>query len=424
MFLSIIESNPYGRRYNTPFSFAQPDKLPTWRRTIVCRSHKAFWARGLGTAQSAWLVLLLLLLTSGGSLRAKQPASGESYEEAALGKDFPMEFLPIPGGILRMGSSPAEAGRSADEGPVFEVEIEPFWMSKYEVTWDQYRKFREVYEQIDTASVLHKQKDFNTPRWADAVSIPTPLWQQDSGPILSGMGEAGGYPVADISNFAARQFTKWLSKKSGRFYRLPTEAEWEYAARAGTTTAFSFGDSEDDLADYGWYYDNSFYDDDSKGHPEFGAGYRQVGLKKPNAWGLHDMHGNVSEWVIDQYLPEHYAKFAGKRVTWRDAVAWPDRIFPRVARGGNWNSEAAQCRSAARLPSDPSWQRRDPQLPKSIWWYTDSFHVGFRIVRPEHEPSDEEKLRFWEADNEIEEFVLKTNDKIIRVMVEPVGDGS
>ncbi|MFV2068423.1 MAG: formylglycine-generating enzyme family protein, partial [Pirellulales bacterium] len=145
--------------------------------------------------------------------------------------------------------------------------------------------------------------------------------------------------------------------------------------------------------------------------------YRKVGLKKPNRWGLYDMHGNVSEWVIDQYIPDQYAKFSGKRVHWKDAIAWPTTVFPRVARGGNWNSEAAQCRSAARLASDKSWQRRDPQFPKSIWWYTDAFHVGFRIVRPLKEPSEEEKRKYWDTDTDSEAFVLKTNDKIIRAVI-------
>jgi hypothetical protein len=133
------------------------------------------------------------------------------------------------------------------------------------------------------------------------------------------------------------------------------------------------------------------------------------------------MHGNVSEWVIDAYVADHYKALAGACVPWRKAIAWPETIYPRVARGGHWNSEAEGCRSAARLASDAAWQQRDPQLPKSLWWLTDAFFVGFRIVRPLHEPPPEEQRRFWDASSEAERFVLQTNEKMIRVTVEPDG---
>ncbi|MFV2069447.1 MAG: formylglycine-generating enzyme family protein, partial [Pirellulales bacterium] len=236
------------------------------------------------------------------------PTPGSAYTETTADDRVRFDMVPIAGGTFRMGSPPGEAGRAEDEGPQFRVEVDPFWMGKYEITWDEFNEFRREYERIDASRRLDRKKEWESDRWIDAVSLPTPLWEQDSGPILSGLGETGGFPVADISNYAARQYTKWLSKKTGRFYRLPTEAEWEYAARAGTETAFSFGDDPEELNACGWYFDNSLYDDDTLGHPEFGAGYRKVGLKKPNRWGLYDMHGNVSEWVIDQYVPDQYAK--------------------------------------------------------------------------------------------------------------------
>ncbi|MEM7262599.1 MAG: SUMF1/EgtB/PvdO family nonheme iron enzyme, partial [Planctomycetota bacterium] len=140
---------------------------------------------------------------------------------------------------------------------------------------------------------------------------------------------------------------------------------------------------------------------------------------KPNPWGLHDIYGNVSEWVIDAYDEKGYERFGGKLQAWDAAVAWPTKIFPGVARGGNWEAEPEDCRSAARLKSSRDLQRRDPQIPKSIWWYTDAFHIGFRVVRPSVEPSEAEKRRYW-GDGTIEkiERILTTGGKQLRAKVD------
>ncbi len=345
------------------------------------------------------------------------------YTEALAGTPIKMAFIAVPVGKAKypktftMGSPAKEAGRGKDEGPAFEVEVEPFWMGKLEVTWDEFNVFRQQYSKL-----LDRRLDKETApakAWVDAVSVPTPLWEQDSRPILMGMGEKDGYPVADISRFAAQQFTKWLSQKTGKFYRLPTEAEWEYAARAGTSTRYFFGDDADKLDDYAWTFDNSEYEDLDKGYPGMGAGYRKVGLKKANPWGFHDIYGNVSEWVIDAHDPKGYARFKGAKKSWRETIAWPTKIFPGVVRGGNWESEPEGCRSAARLAATKQLQRRDPQIPKSLWWYTDAFHIGFRIVRPLAEPTAEEKKRFW-GDGQIEriETILKEGGKQLRAKVD------
>lgn len=356
---------------------------------------------------------------------APKPADAATMEPLTIavpGTKFEIVMEPIKVGTkgfpssFRMGSPDAEKGRNADEGPQFEVEMDPFWIGRFEITWDIYNEFRHDYATMGGKAL--RADEASKSAWADAVSLPTPLYEQDAAPILAGMGTAGGYPVADVTQFAARQFTKWLSKKTGRFFRLPTEAEWEYAARGGTTTAYSFGDDPDALGDYAWYFDNSAYEDASKGHPDFGAGYRKVGQKKPNPYGLFDMHGNVAEWVLDQYVPDAYAALAGKKVNWRDAIRWPTDVFPCVVRGGSWEAEAGGCRAAARLASSAKWQKRDPQLPKSIWWFTDGFHVGFRIVSPLNAPSDDEKLRCWESADEGTQRVLHSGGKEMRA---PIG---
>jgi formylglycine-generating enzyme required for sulfatase activity len=199
-----------------------------------------------------------------------------------------------------------------------------------------------------------------------------------------GMG-VDGFPAICMTEFAARHYTKWLSMKTGRFHRLPSEAEWEYACRAGSTTAYHFGDDPAALGEYAWTLENS------------DGAYHKVRLKKPNAWGLYDMHGNVSEWCLDQFVEDAYAGWAEQGKI-SSPVSWPTKIYPRVVRGGSWDEEAAECRSAARRGSDKEWKVQDPQFPKSIWYFTDARFVGFRVIRPLVPPPPEEWEKYWEAD--------------------------
>ena len=123
-----------------------------------------------------------------------------------------------------MGSPKTEKNRKEDEGPQFRVKVEPFWMGKYEMTWDQFEAFKVDYRLYKKEEELKKRvvhpKNAPKDKWLDAVSIVTPPYGMKIIPILSGMGEKGGYPLADLTQFGARQFTKWLSRKTGRFYRL------------------------------------------------------------------------------------------------------------------------------------------------------------------------------------------------------------
>jgi formylglycine-generating enzyme required for sulfatase activity len=161
---------------------------------------------------------------------------------------------------------------------------------------------------------------------------------------------------------------------------LPTEAEWEYACRAGTTTEFYWGNDSAKIDEYAWYEGNSPYK------------YQPVMQKKPNAWGLYDMLGNVSEWVLDQYDENYFTTIASKT---DNPLIPPATTYPKTVRGGGYNEGLQMIRCASRNKSDVSWNRKDPQVPKSKWWLTDAKSVGFRLVHPVKQPTPEEAEAFY-----------------------------
>ena len=308
-----------------------------------------------------------------------------------------IEMVAIPGGSFIMGSETGAPGHQADESPPHRVQVDPFWMSAHEVTWDVYLEYMsECYTATGAKNPV--------PPGADAVLGPSdPVnkgqWQID-------VSVKGRKPVSGVTHLAARQFTKWLSKKTGQFYRLPTEVEWEYAARAQSQAAYCFGDDVSSLRKYGWYLDS--FDKDVEPHMQ------RVGLLKPNAWGLYDMHGNVAEWVMDQY---------GSYGDHRRAVVWPRGRYGQVARGGGCDGFSDELRCAVRVRSTPEWQEMDPQVPPSLWWLaTDRAVGGFRIVRPLRAPSETGKQRWWGPDDELKEIVEKMEYK--GTVIEPATIGN
>ena len=304
------------------------------------------------------------------------------YTMKIPGSDVEFEMIPIAGGKFRMGSPDDEPGRRSDEGPQFAVEVPPFWMGKYEVTWSEYRRYMELHDVFKDFE-MDKIRPVTDDRDIDVITAPSKLYDPS---FTFSAGDQDRGPAASMTQYAAKQYTKWLSITCGQFYRLPTEAEWEYAARAGTTTRYSFGDDEAQLDDYGWYKGNS-------------DGLRHiVGTKKPNPWGLYDMHGNVAEWVLDQYSEDGYAAFAGKPQTTASAFVKPTQIYPLVVRGGSFDLPAEDARSAARLASDNrAWKEEDPNFPKSPWWYTTepATGVGIRLLRPLQPVSRAEQEKYW-----------------------------
>jgi len=234
-----------------------------------------------------------------------------------LGTGVTMKLLRVEAGTFTMGSPVTEKARIKTEGPQRQVTLtKPFYVGLHEITQAQWKAV------------------MGTEPWRGKKCTRY-------GPDL-----AASY----ISWNDATAFCKALSKKTGRTVRLPTEAEWEYACRAGTTTAYSFGDDASKLGDYAWYDGNTY----NKGKKYTHA----VGVKKPNAWGLYDMHGNAWEWCADWYA-DSYASTDTRN------PKGPASGDIRVLRGGTWFFDPLQCRTAARYGGYPA--------------KSDLF-IGFRVV--------------------------------------------
>ena len=310
-----------------------------------------------------------------GTSKEQSPSDMKEYTSAVPSSGAKFTMMPIPAGTFTMGSPDSEKGRNADEGPQHQVKIDAFWMGKFEVSWNEYEPF------MITDVPRHKDGvPEEIPANADpafVVSKPTTPYQEMS----FGMGTTG-CPAISMTEHAALKYCQWLSAQTGHFYRLPTEAEWEYACRAGTKTAYSWGDDPAQADQYAWYFKNA------------GEKYHPIGKKLPNPWGLHDMHGNVLEWCLDWYDPATYAQQKADAIN--PMVKPKDgKLYPRVARGGSWYDDVELVRSSARFKSNVAWKTQDPQLPKSIWYHTDAQWLGFRLVRPLKVPSAEEMFEIW-----------------------------
>jgi formylglycine-generating enzyme required for sulfatase activity len=292
-------------------------------------------------------------------------ASFEPYLQTIPGSTVQFQMVPVPGGTFVMGSPAADKAAQPSEGPQRTVKISPFWMGAHEVTHDAFDMF-------------FKDEGTSQNSKVDAITRPSPQYID----LSWGMGKEGGFPANSMQQLTAMMYCRWLYGKTGTFYRLPTEAEWEYAARAGTTTIYPFGNDAKDLGNYAWHEGNS------KGV------YQKAGQLQPNQWGLYDMLGNVAEWTMDQYDEGYFTRIADGAT---DPQVLPTSRHPRAVRGGSFQHDATFSRPANRLSWDPEWNRRDPQIPKSRWWLTDAAFVGFRLVRPVKQPTKEEAEAFFKT---------------------------
>ncbi|NNE01022.1 MAG: SUMF1/EgtB/PvdO family nonheme iron enzyme [Pirellulaceae bacterium] len=333
--------------------------------------------------------------TSTPGIAKEKPAEGPSvkvddgymvpYKVTIPGTEISLEMIPIPGGKYKMGSPQSEEDRNDDEGPQIEVVVDPLWVAKTEINWAQYKEYMKLYGIFKTFE-SNGERTITDDNKVDAITAPTELYDPS---FTYEYGEEPDQPAVTMTQYSAQQFTKWLSRVTGQQFRLPTEAEWEYAARGGTQTAYYWGDTADEIEDYAWFFDNS---DD---------GPAPVGSKKPNAFGLHDMLGSAAEWTVNGYTDDGYSQFADKQpVKATEMVTWPEFSSPCVVRGGSWEMDPPDLRAAVRLASDDDeWKSEDPNFPKSPWWFTSdpARGVGFRVFRSYTPLPSEKIVKFWEA---------------------------
>jgi len=301
----------------------------------------------------------------------------ENYTEQVPGTSVSFEMVAIPGGTFKMGSPANEKFRKDDEGPVRDVTVSRFFMGKVQVSWDEYWTFN-----IETASEgrippeIMRDRNLNA-LTVDAISGPTPAFgdpTQDWG--------AGSRPAITMTHYSAETYCQWLSMKTGKKYRLPTEAEWEYAARGGTETPYFFPGNPKKFSSQGWW--NKMFGPDTTMINRFAVYELNSGMKtqepsrvQENPFGLKHMLGNVLEYCSDWYAPNAYS-MTGASVT---DPQGPEEGTERVVRGGYYASDAADVRVAARFSTQTDeWLKTDPQQPKSIWWFTDMKGIGFRVV--------------------------------------------
>ena len=299
----------------------------------------------------------------------------KNFTEQIPGSVLSFEMIAVPGGTFKMGSPDNEPFRKPDEGPLHNVTLSPFFMSEIEVSWDMYWEF---YSKTMSQGRTPPANVFanNSRPDVDAISGPTPPFGYPD----QGWG-GGERPAITMTHYAAQTFCQWLSKVTGKKYRLPTEAEWEYAARGGTETPYFFDGSPKNFSNEGFWRKFTkastdvissyvIYTNNSKNKTQL------PGIVEANPFGLKNMLGNVLEYCADKYDPDAYKK-AGDNLT--NPLTTEGEEY--VVRGGNYASDAAELRCATRdFTRHEAWLKTDPQQPKSIWWYSDIRGIGFRIV--------------------------------------------
>ena len=294
----------------------------------------------------------------------------ENFIENVPGTTISFNMVAIPGGSFRIGSPDSEQMRKPEEGPSKTVNVSPFFMAEIEVTWDEFLAF------YSATAAEGRSTDTEGSRFegeVDAITGPTPPYGQPD--QNWGMGSR---PAITMSYHAAETYCRWLSQVTGKTYRLPTEAEWEYAARGGSTSPYFFEGNPKDFTEGRLFRKRNTTIDNFVIYEANSMLRTQPPDKvEPNPFGLKNMLGNAAEYVSDWYAPDAYSMLT-------DGVTdpkGPEQGTERVIRGGYFRSDAGGVRSAARdFTRSDDWLKSDPQMPKSIWWLSDCNYVSFRVV--------------------------------------------
>jgi formylglycine-generating enzyme required for sulfatase activity len=307
-----------------------------------------------------WILVMLTLCKSPMVMHSQ--SLFENYTQQIPNSTIHFNMISVQGGEFLLGSANDALVKEADEMPAKTIRVSNFWMAETEVVYDLFQLFFE------------ESKD-PMPK-VDGITRPSPPYID----FTLGMGKTGGFPANSMQQYGAIMFCKWLYQKTGVFYRLPTEVEWEYAAKLNLDNKII----EDStlLSNYEWYGSNA----ENK--------YHKVASKQSGKLGLYDMLGNVSEWTLDQYDNTFYSKISDGAI---DPLSPKVKRYPSTVKGGHYNTPFTEMRVSNRTMSDPIWNRRDPQIPKSKWWNADAPFVGFRLVRPTTKMTEEEISKFFET---------------------------
>ena len=304
------------------------------------------------------------------------------YEQRIPGSNAVIKMVPVPGGTITLGALPPPRYRDAsgneidapspaqpEQSKTKTVSFGPFWIGKYEITMQQYMPYRQLYYQQKEDQAKGRDTSKVKLDDLDAVSGPTDVYDTRYNFEYAAAPDS---PVPTVSQFATRQYTKWLSLVTGTTYRLPLRSEWQHACLAGSKSNYCFGDDDQRLNEYAVFADNA---------PD--ERVIRIGSKKTNAWGLHDVHGNMSEFVVED-------------------TAMTGMKEGHVACGGNFNTAAADCAFDSVIRTTEDWWDHDPDLPRSSWWMTseESRATSFRIISPLESMSAKQKRVFWDADSE------------------------